>query len=158
MRHLLQDLTDRAAISQLIDRYTILLDTQDEKGCDDDWPRYLFAEDCHLTFPIGSYQGLDRLAEFHLRAKQRFVRTHHVSTNHTIVIHDEDRADVRFQMLAVHEHLAQTRQRQPTDPGPLFKIGGYYDAETVRTADGWRFRKWTFHVVWTEGVAPADLL
>lgn len=157
MQQQLQNLVDRAAVSELIDRYTILLDQQDAEGFDDSWPASVFTEDCHLEFPIGSYSSIDRLAEFHYRAKQKFSDTHHLSSNHAIVL-DGDRADVRFHMLAVHEHPEETRRRQPVDPGPLFKIGGYYEAESVRTKDGWRFKSWVFHVVWTEGVAPAELV
>ncbi|WP_434595305.1 nuclear transport factor 2 family protein [Streptomyces sp. A5-4] len=152
----IRELTDRAAISDLIDRYTILLDTQDEKGIDEDWPGSIFVEDCRLTYPIGGHSGLAGLAGFHDDAKQKFTATHHLSSNHVIALAG-DRANIRFQMVATHVHRAETRSRAATDPGPLFQIGGYYEGESVRTADGWRFDNWTFHVVWTAGVGPADI-
>ncbi len=147
---------ERAAISDLIDRYTVLLDEQDRNGFDATWVRSFFTEDCRLDFPIGGHRGLTGLAEFHHRAKQNFTATHHLSSNHLIGL-DGDRADVRFQMIAVHLHPQAVRERAPVDPGALFKIGGYYEGETVRTPDGWRFSRWTFHVVWTDGVSPAEL-
>lgn len=152
----LRTLVDRAAISELIDRYTILLDTQDESGADPAWPQRIFTEDCRLTFPIGGHTGWAGLTEFHREAKQKFTATHHLSGNHAIVL-DGDRADVRFHMVATHVHRPETRRAARTDPGPLFSIGGHYLGEAVRTEDGWRFSNWTFHVVWTAGVSPADL-
>ncbi|MBZ3907932.1 nuclear transport factor 2 family protein [Streptomyces griseiscabiei] len=152
----LSRLAERAAISDLIDRYTVILDDQDRDGFDATWPRAFFTEDCRLDFPIGGHHGLDGLAEFHHRAKRNFTATHHLSSNHLIRL-DGDRADVRFQMIAVHLHPRAVRERAQVDPGELFRIGGHYEGETVRTPDGWRFSRWTFHVVWTDGVSPAEL-
>ncbi|WP_093798270.1 nuclear transport factor 2 family protein [Streptomyces sp. Wb2n-11] len=152
----LDELFDRAAISELIDRYALLLDAQDEPGTASDWPRSVFTDDCRLAFPIGKRHGLAGLAAFHDAAKQKFSATHHLSSNHAIAL-DGDRADVRFQMIATHVHRAETRERASRDPGPLFQVGGYYAGQAVRTAGGWRFASWSFHVVWTAGAGPADL-
>ena len=152
----LDDLLDRAAIARLIDRYTLLLDSQDEPGTAPDWPRSIFTHDCRLVFPIGEHHGLAGLGAFHDAAKQKFSATHHLSSNHAIVL-DGDRADIRFQMIATHVHRPDTRRRAARDPGPLFQVGGYYAGRAARTADGWRFASWSFHVVWTSGTGPADL-
>ncbi|GAA2427546.1 nuclear transport factor 2 family protein [Streptomyces macrosporus] len=144
LRDQVRVLTDRSEITTLIDRYVILLDTQDENGFDDTWPRRLFTEDVHVTFPVGEHRGLDGLAEFHYRAKQKFDRTHHIASNYLIDL-DGDRADVRFQMIAIHVH--------PGD-GPLFEVGGHYEGEAVRTDEGWRIRRWGYHVAWSTGPRP----
>jgi hypothetical protein len=145
LRRQVRELTDRAAISELIDRYVVLLDTQDENGFDESWPRTVFTEDVRLHFPIGTHEGLAGVAEFHLAAKQKFDRTLHLSANHAVRL-DGDRAQVRFHLIATHVHH---------DGGvPLFDIGGHYTGEAVRTAAGWRFREWGFHLTWASGPGP----
>lgn len=145
LRHQVRELTDRAAISELIDRYVVLLDTQDENGFDESWPRTLFTEDVRLHFPIGTHEGIPGVAEFHHAAKQKFDRTLHLSANHVIRL-DGDRAHVRFHLIATHVHH---------DGGaPLFDIGGHYTGEAVRTTAGWRFREWGFHLTWASGPGP----
>jgi SnoaL-like domain len=147
LRAQVRTLTDRVAIGELVDAYVVLLDTQDEHGFDESWPATIFTDDVKLSFPVGDCQGLDGVALFHYNAKQRFARTLHLSANHTIVL-DGDRATVRLQLIATHVH------HPAPEPRPNFDIGGYYEGEAVRTADGWRFRTWTFRAVWTTGPGP----
>lgn len=138
-------LDDRAALSALIDRYVVLLDTQDVNGFDESWPGTVFTEDVRLHFPIGTHEGIEGVAEFHHAAKQKFARTLHLSANHVVRL-DEDRASVRFHLIATHVHH---------DAGtPLFDIGGHYTGEAVRTPAGWRFREWGFHLDWAQGPGP----
>ncbi|MGP3922542.1 nuclear transport factor 2 family protein [Streptomyces sp. 8N616] len=140
----IRKLVDRSEIAALIDRYVVLLDTQDEAGFDDSWPRSIFTENVRLSFPIGDHEGLDGVAEFHYQAKRKFDRTHHLASNYLIGL-DGDRAGVRFHMLATHVHPGE---------GPLFDIGGHYEGEAVRTAEGWRFQRWAFHLTWSAGPKP----
>jgi hypothetical protein len=138
--------TDRAEITDLVNRYVITLDTHDELGCDDEWYRTIFTEDVKLEFPIGGYDGVPGLAGFQTAARAKWDRTHHVGTN-CVVNLDGDHATVRAQVLGTHVHLRD----QGTEPLPHFTVGGYYDAEAVRTTGGWRFRRLALHVVWTTG-------
>ena len=144
-------LRDRAEIEELIDRYTVLLDTQDDHGFDRTWPATVFTDDVRLSFPIGSHQGIGGAAEFHYRAKQRFDRTLHLSSNHQVRL-DGDRARVRCHLIATHVHHPSASA--PDRIGPLFDIGGHYLGEAVRTERGWRFREWGFHLSWAEGPGP----
>ena len=149
MRDGLRTLTDRAEISDLIDRYVIALDTQDDYGYDDYWPVPIFSEDAVLEFPIGNFAGLDGLARFHFEAKAKFDRTLHLSSNYAISLNG-DRAIIRVHLVAAHVH----RPDGP-DPGGRFDIGGYCEGEAVRTEEGWRLRRWKFNLMWSEGMGPA---
>ncbi len=150
----LRDLVDRIEISELVSRYVILLDTQDENGFDDSWPGSIFTEDIRMELPIGTYEGLDGLAEFHYRAKSKFARTHHLSSNHSIAV-DGDSATVRCQMITTHVHPLSRPDRNSRRA--LFRIGGHYEAEAVRTDLGWRFRRWVCRVTWHEGSGSVEV-
>ncbi|PRW64223.1 nuclear transport factor 2 family protein [Actinopolyspora mortivallis] len=150
----LVELADRLEVSELVNRYVVLLDTQDENGFDPEWPSLIFTEDVRMELPVGTYEGLDGLAEFHYRAKSEFARTHHVSSDHRIVVNG-DFATVRCQMIATHVH--RRSERLENGRLPLFRVGGSYEAEAVRTLHGWRFRSWVCRVSWHEGTGPVEL-
>jgi len=141
----LRALVDRAEITALFDRFFVTLDTHDEATHDDDWYRTLFTEDVRLRFPIGGHDGVTGCADLETRAKGNWERTHHVGANYVMDI-DGDHATLRAQVLATHVHFPSGN-----GPRPHFAMGGSYDAEAVRTGDGWRFRLVALHVVWTSG-------
>jgi hypothetical protein len=143
-------LTDRAAISALVDQYMIALDTADERGLDDAWYGSIFTGDVLLDFPIGGYAGLSGLAEHQVKAKRKWARTHHLSGNHIIAL-DGDRATVRAQIVATHVNHGAAR------PEALFDIGGHYEADAVRTDAGWRLCRLAFHLGWSAGELPATI-
>ncbi|MFF9852784.1 nuclear transport factor 2 family protein [Streptomyces litmocidini] len=136
-------LSDRAEIAELCDRYVMHLDKN--RG-NDTWFDSVFTDDVHLTFPMGEYKGMDGLAAFQQMARTTFERTHHIGSNYTIEL-DGDRAGIRAHLTAVHV-------RQGGEPATHFDIGGHYEAEAVRTADGWRIRRFTFDLVWNAGQGP----
>jgi hypothetical protein len=140
----LRELTDRAEVSELCDRYVLHLDKDRDN---DDWLASVFTEDAHLIFPMGEYKGLDGLAAFQRMARDTFSRTHHLSSNHVIRL-DGDRAEVRAHLMAVHV-------REGAEPGTHFDIGGHYEAAAVRTPAGWRLRRFVFDLVWHAGQPPA---
>ncbi|MEU8545405.1 nuclear transport factor 2 family protein [Streptomyces roseoverticillatus] len=142
-----RELGDRAAVNELLDRYIVLLDNQDENGFDGSWPSTVFTDDVRMIFPVGACEGLSDVARLHFVAKNRFDRSLHVSSNHIVTL-DGDRADVRLHVLATHVHHPGPENR------PNFDIGGYYEGEAVRTAVGWRLRTWAFHLVWSTGPGP----
>ncbi|WP_331765276.1 nuclear transport factor 2 family protein (plasmid) [Streptomyces sp. NBC_01384] len=151
LRRTVCELRDRAEINELIDRYVILLDTQDDHGFDSTWPATVFTDDVRLHFPIGIHEGLEGVAEFHHAGKVRFDRTLHLSANHAITL-DGDRARVRMHLLATHVH--HPSPDAPDRIGTLFDIGGHYGGEAVRTERGWRFSEWGFHLTWAAGPGP----
>jgi hypothetical protein len=151
LRREVHRLRDRAEISELMDRYTVLLDTQDDHGFDGTWPATVFTDDVRLHFPIGTHHGIAGVAEFHYRAKVRFARTIHLSGNHVVQL-DGDRARVRCHMVATHVH--HPSPEAPDRIGELFDLGGHGSGEAVRTPRGWRLREWGFTPTWAEGPGP----
>ncbi|MGW3892671.1 nuclear transport factor 2 family protein [Micromonospora chokoriensis] len=135
-----RQLSDRAAITELCDRYVLHLDKDRHN---DDWFGAVFTDDCHLTFPMGEYKGFDGLAAFQQMARKTFETTHHIGSNYTIVL-DGDHADIRAHLTAVHV-------KRSAEPSAHFDIGGHYEAVAVRTPVGWRIRRFVFDLVWAAG-------
>ncbi|MFD3515319.1 nuclear transport factor 2 family protein [Streptomyces sp. NPDC058657] len=141
-------LTDRTEVTEVCDRYVVHLDRSRH---DDAWFGSVFTEDVHLVFPFGEYKGFEGLAGFQQMARTTFERTHHMAGNYEVELYpggDDDRARVRAHLTAVH-----VRRRE--EPAEHFDIGGHYEAEFVRTGDGWRIRGFAFDLVWSAGQGPA---
>ena len=64
--------------------------------------------------------------------REGWDRTFHVSTNAQVDL-DGDRAHLRAQLLAIHLHPDST----PPEP---YIIANVFEADAVRTSDGWRFQ------------------
>ena len=140
----LRVLTNRVDVARLCDSYVMHLDRDRDS---DEWLTEVFTADAHLTFPFGEYRGLSGLAEFQQMARANVERTQHISSNYDIQLAG-DTASVRVHLTAVHV-LGRS------DPGTHFSIGGHYQATAVRTADGWRFSRLIFNLVWNAGELPA---
>ncbi|MFF2847738.1 nuclear transport factor 2 family protein [Streptomyces sp. NPDC058001] len=136
-------LTDRSEIAALTDRYLTHLDRDRHR---DDWFGDVFTEDAHLTFPMGEFKGTSGLAEFQEMARKTFERTHHTASALTVTV-DGDHARIRAHLTAVHV-------RRAAEPGEHFDIGGHYDADAVRTPEGWRISRFVFDLVWHAGQGP----
>ncbi|MFF8714855.1 nuclear transport factor 2 family protein [Streptomyces sp. NPDC015184] len=142
MRRQLRALTDRAEITDLMDRY---LRSLDMGVFDEEWARTFHTEDVTAEMPIGTVRGRDALLSHIRRAMALFDRTVHLGTNAVIEI-DGDRATARGAQLSTHV-LAD-------GAGGLFVSAGHTDNELVRTADGWRISASALRVVWTRGTPP----
>ncbi|NED04935.1 nuclear transport factor 2 family protein [Streptomyces sp. SID6648] len=140
----LEALTDRVELTELCDRFVRHLD-QDRHS--DHWLDSVFITDTHLTFPMGEFKGREGQVAFLETARKNFERTHHLSSNYDIRL-DGDSARVTAHLVAVH-------LRRSAEPNSHFSIGGHYEAEAVRTADGWRLRTLAFDLVWNAGDPPA---
>lgn len=156
LRGQVRQLMDRAEIGDLIDRFSRDLDdrTRDGRPFDPAWARGYFTEDAGVEYPVGSATGVEAVAALiDGKGMAPFQGSHHVTANHLIEL-DGDRAGVRFNLIATHVYRDDQRRRRPEDAGDLFVAGDYYEGEVVRTERGWRFRRQTLHVVWTDGAPP----
>ncbi|MFC9752459.1 nuclear transport factor 2 family protein [Streptomyces sp. NPDC056921] len=138
----LRALTDRAEITDLMDRY---LRSLDEGVFDEEWARAFHTEDVTAEMPIGTVHGRDALLAHIRLGMALFDRTVHLGTNAVIEV-DGDRATARGAQLSTHV-LAD-------GSGGLFVSAGHADNELVRTADGWRISASALRVVWTQGSPP----
>ncbi|MGK5545106.1 nuclear transport factor 2 family protein [Streptomyces sp. URMC 127] len=142
MHRQLQVLTDRADITDLLDRY---LRSLDERVFDEAWVRAFHTEDVTAEMPIGTVRGREALLAHIRRGMALFDRTVHFGTGSVIEI-DGDRATVRGTQLSTHVLAGGSEE--------LFVSGGRTLTELTRTADGWRISATALHVTWTRGTPP----
>lgn len=142
----LQQLLDRAAISDVVHAYATGLDRRD-------WALYraIFTDALSLDFGSLGIRSGAWSADAWVRSAQAlfagFSATQHTSTNH---VHDVrgDAATCTSAMQA--EHFVA--------PGPdvapgaeRWTIGGYYVNQLVRTPAGWKLCGVALHVTWQSG-------
>ena len=135
-------LLDRAEISDVVNAYATGLD----RG---DWELYrsIFSDEIEMDFvSVGLRQGSYKADEWVESARRLFAgldATQHTSTNHVHEIRG-DEATCVSNMQAEHFVSDDSGQQRWT-------IGGYYINELVRTDAGWKLRKITLTVTWTQG-------
>ncbi|MDA5285595.1 nuclear transport factor 2 family protein [Streptomyces sp. NPDC054904] len=144
LREQVRILRDRADLRDLFDRYVTALDTYGEAEPDVTRFAELFTEDVTFTFPIGTSEGIGGFTAFQREAGARWARSHHLASNHSIVL-DADRATLRVQQLTFHVHHDGDRSARN------FDVGGHCVAAAVRTDSGWRLNRVAYHVVWDSG-------
>ncbi|MFJ9082692.1 nuclear transport factor 2 family protein [Streptomyces sp. NPDC102384] len=142
MQRQVRVLTDRAEITDLLDRY---LRSLDDGVFDEEWARAFHTEDVTAEMPIGTVHGREALLARIRGGMALFDRTVHMGTNAVIEV-DGDRATARGAQLSTHV-LAD-------GSGSVFVSAGHADTGLVRTADGWRISASTLRVVWTQGPPP----
>lgn len=145
------EMLDRVAIGDLISRYAAAVDAQRLRE-----ERDLYVDGFLLEFPAVSFAiaqgrrvpapGDEANGPVQIKGNSGFERTQHLTTN-VLVDVDGDRAAARADLFAVHVHDAQR-------PESHFDLGGVYEFEAVRTADGWRLSRLRLTPVWTAGDGP----
>ena len=138
-----EDLLDRAAISDVVHRYATGIDRRD-------WAlfRSIFADEVALDFSSWNGAAPSRMAADAWTAGvtaslSGFDATQHVSSNHVITL-DGDAATCVSYMMALH-YLLEDGQHQ------MQGIGGYYTNRLVRGPDGWKIQACTLTVTWEMG-------
>lgn len=115
---------DRQDISDLLVRYATGIDRRD-------WPlfRTVFTDDCELDYGvIGTWLGVDAVADFMEQAHAQAGHTLHRLTNQAITV-DGDNATARTYL----DGLIMA-----ADDNSGVNAIGFYDDELVRTSQGWR--------------------
>jgi hypothetical protein len=143
----LQGLLDRDRIMALMNRYFATVD--DANGLDAEWARSIFSEDVRVEHRGFTLEGLEDLAVGNRFVRDGWDRTFHVSTNAQVEL-DGDRAHLRAQLLAIHVHPEST----PQEP---YIIANVFEADVLRTLDGWRFQTLNLRPVWSTGQSHFDI-
>jgi len=133
---------DRQDISDLLVRYATGIDRRD-------WPlfRTVFTDDCELDYGvIGTWQGVDAVADFMEKTNALAGHTLHRLTNQVIEV-DGDKALSRTYVDALI---------MVGDEGAGVNGIGFYDDEIVRTPDGWRIARRRFTNVRVSTVGSAQ--
>jgi hypothetical protein len=143
----LQGLLDRDRIMTLMNRYLATID--DASGLDVEWAESIFSEDVRVEHRGFTLEGIEDLAVGNRFVRDGWDRTFHISTNAQVEL-DGDRAHLRAQLLAIHVHPKST----PPEP---YIIANVFEADALRTLDGWRFRALTLRPVWSSGQSHFDI-
>jgi hypothetical protein len=133
----LQDLSDRQAVTDLVTRLGLWLD---EKRFFD--TESLFTEDVTVATPGGEAQGVGPVAA-QARRNHEYERIQHVITN-VLVELDGDRAHARANLIA-------TLVPRASEPAAHATLGERYRFEAARTRDGWRLARIEVEPVWSSG-------
>jgi SnoaL-like domain len=143
----LQGLLDRERIMALMNRYFATID--DASSLDAEWARSIFSHDVRVEHRGFTLEGIEDLAVGNRFVRDGWDRTFHISTNAQIEL-DGDRAHLRAQLLAIHVH----RESNPPEP---YVIANVFEADAVRTVDGWRFQTLNLRPVWSSGQSHFDI-
>jgi hypothetical protein len=143
----LQELLDRDRIMALMNRYFATID--DGSSLDVEWARSIFSDDVRVKHRGFTLEGIGDLAVGNRFVRDGWDRTFHISTNAQIEL-DGDRAHLRAQLLAIHVHPEST----PPEP---YVIANVFEADALRTIDGWRFQTLNLRPVWSTGQSHFDI-
>jgi hypothetical protein len=139
----LQALWDRAQIIELMHRYATAVDSKEwttlrslftnEIGCE------MIGLKADLGLPVAT--TADRWIDVISRGLAQYSVTQHSISNHRVEIGGEK---------AVCTAYVIARHFIPDGKGAnaIFDVGGYYANDVVRTADGWKIRKWKLVGTW----------
>jgi SnoaL-like domain len=135
---------DRALISETIFRYHRSFDQKDWETC-----RGIFTDPVEIE--TSGMQG--SVAETQSFARDRLIRilqrmgpadtvSQHFSGNHIIEVNGDQATCIASSM---------ARSSKPQDgKNAVSVVGGWYTFSLVRTADGWKIRKYRFDQAWSE--------
>jgi len=150
----LRTLTDRAAVSELMQRYAMSIDTKDWDAL-----RSCFADEMEIDIsetPFGKgapplRMSGDRWLDQIKRTVLKFAVTQHMIAPYRIEVKGDQ---------AVCMAYLKARHFPPgcADEKSVWGLGGYYTNTMVTSAQGWRIRVWKLTETWQENAPnPADV-
>jgi 3-phenylpropionate/cinnamic acid dioxygenase small subunit len=135
----LQQLADRLEVDDLLTRYTVCIDTKD-------WDRLatVFTPDASIDYTAsgGTKGTFADVAAWLAVTLAGFPMTQHFCTNRTVTL-DGDRGTAR-------SYFYNPMGMPDGDKQSLFFVGGYYNDDLVRTADGWRIAQRVEEMAWMD--------
>ncbi|UOZ06033.1 nuclear transport factor 2 family protein [Amycolatopsis sp. WQ 127309] len=137
----LEWLYDRTLISDVLHRFAQNLDTKHWQ----DWLD-LFTEDGVLELP-GNHKNKTVLqADGGPKGLMAIHGTHHMSSNHRI--------DITGDSARTNSYVQAMHVVEPDDEAGDWMVGGWYDHDLRRTADGWKIARVRLTTVWRHGKFP----
>ena len=143
----LQGLLDRDRIMALMNRYFATID--DASRLEAEWAQSIFSDDVRVEHRGFTLEGIEDVAAGNQFVRDGWDRTFHISANAQLEL-DGDRAHLRAQLLAIHVHSDSV----PPEP---YVIANLFEADALRTVDGWRFRTLNLRPVWSSGRSHLDI-
>lgn len=147
MERSLEPLADERSIIDLATQYCWALD-----GRDFDSLHEIFLPEAFAILGETHCHGIDAIIERISTALTPLDASQHLIGSHQVRV-DTDRATHRCYLQAQHV-------RDAADGGNLWMVGGKYEDELTRTAQGWRISRRILSRIWTDGnpnVVAADL-
>ncbi|OQD56205.1 hypothetical protein BM536_007730 [Streptomyces phaeoluteigriseus] len=143
---------DDSAITVLIGRF---FRTLNERRFEGDWAKEYFTDDVKAESPHGTAVGADAVRQSQ-QAVEDWAVVQYMNTD--ILIEgdeaDADKATASWNSLMTHVHHQSTLGQLGEGLDPLFTVGGVWDVDLRRTADGWRFSRTSVRPIWMSGTAP----
>jgi 3-phenylpropionate/cinnamic acid dioxygenase small subunit len=131
----MQLLLDRTAISDVITKYAVAVDSRDGVAL-----LSCFVDEIEVD--ADSWKA-DEWVQSLIKNVSGYKSTQHIISNHVMDIAG-DEASCKCYVQAVH-YL-------PTDRGDAFRVmGGVYDYQLVRTNDGWKICAYRLTLTWSRG-------
>jgi hypothetical protein len=134
-----QTVIDKQAIKDLQVAYSLTIDSGRYEDLDEVFTPDVVADYGHA----GRHQGIASIQDACRVALDSLDGVQHLNGNHWAEI-DDDRASAGC-YFTVHQF------RKDTPGGDHYRMGGRYDDELVRTADGWRITRRSLVVLWADG-------
>ncbi|MDG6106627.1 nuclear transport factor 2 family protein [Dactylosporangium aurantiacum] len=134
----------QAAVADLFGRYLMTLDTV---KLDSEWASWMFTPDVAIEFPMSRHEGIEGVADYHAQSLAPFAGTQHLSSPPVVDPDGDTGARFRAHVVSIHVYAAGTA------PG-RFSAGTIATGEARLTPAGWRLRRLSLQVVWTEGHPP----
>jgi 3-phenylpropionate/cinnamic acid dioxygenase small subunit len=132
------EIIDKQHIQELQNYYSYSIDSGQYDQLD-----AMFTPDATYHFVTGSTDNIESLKNTIRDALSTLTTSQHINGNQWADIDgDLAKAGCYFTVHMYKEGLAN---------GEHFEMGGRYDDELVRTADGWRFSKRTITILWSDG-------
>jgi hypothetical protein len=135
----------QAIVADLLGKYLTTLDTG---KLDAEWARRLFTNDIVIEFPMSRHEGINGIDLYHTDALSKFAATQHLSSLPVVGRTGPGAIGFEAQVLSVHVH----HRTSPDDTRPeRFSAGTAATGAARLTTAGWRLRRLSFRVVWTDG-------
>lgn len=132
---------DQADIADIVDLTIAYCWALDEH----DWAALhrVFLPDAEAELGAGIERGIEAIVARVSAVLAPLDASQHLVTNHQVRL-DGDRAECRCYFQAQHV-------RRAAEGGRNFLVGGRYEDEVVRTADGWRIARRRLVPIWRDG-------
>ena len=133
-----EEIIDKQRIQELQNHYSYSIDSGQYDNLD-----VLFTSNATYNFVTGFTDNIEALKTTIRDALSPLTTSQHVNGNQWAEINGNlAKAGCYF---TVHMH------KEGLADGEHFEMGGRYDDELVRAADGWQFSKRTITILWSDG-------
>ena len=133
-----ETIADKQHIRELQNRYSYSIDSGQYDHLD-----AMFTPDATYNFVTGSADNIEALKKIIQHALKPLTTSQHINGNQW--------AEIAGERATAGCYFTVHMDKEGLIDGEHFEMGGRYDDELLRTADGWRFTQRTITILWSEG-------